>query len=161
MMDDEIRIIEDEDEIEYVNIEKSSSPKSKKSGGGPPIVAIIAGVLILFALVLGGVVIYKTLTERAKMDVSDIRPVSAEYLMGRYAIRIYPNKEGDKSFMRTPIKIIHAKSDMINYVDEKGESDILDKSFCDEYWMDYESYLKIKDLDADKYKAWISEVEKN
>lgn len=157
MEDEEIRIIEDEDEIEYVKMEEDTG-SSKKSGGGIPIVPILAILLVVVALVLGGIVVVKTLTDRAKTDISKVRPMSAEYLVGRYVIRIYPTSEGNRDFMNEPIKIIHAKSDMINYINEQGESDILDSSFCDEYWMDYESYLKVKDLDLNKYNEWLAEV---
>lgn len=157
MNEEEIKILEDDEEIEYVKMEDDTTSKSK--GGGFPILPIVAVLLVVVALVLGGFVIYKTINNRALTDISDIRPVSAEYLIGQYVIRVYPTKEGNHSFMNKPIKIIHAKEDMINYIDENGDSNILDSSFCDEYWMSYESYKKVKELENDKYDKWIEEIE--
>lgn len=111
-------------------------------------IAIIVACFILIACMGYAVYgFYQKKVEQMEIEkVISIRPQEAETCIGSLAIRAFPTFSGDESFMKTPVKIIAVKDDMINYVDANGASRILKKEFCDDNWMKWDDYQKLKNL---------------
>lgn len=111
-------------------------------------IAIILLCLVLIAgMGYGAYGFYQKKVEQMELEkVLSIRPHEATTCIGSLAVRAFPTDTGDKSFMKSPVKIIAVKDDMINYVDSNGASMILEKEFCDDNWMKWDDYQKLKNL---------------
>ncbi|KDR96566.1 hypothetical protein SAMN02745945_00187 [Peptoclostridium litorale DSM 5388] len=121
--------------------------KEDKSKNRIYIAIILACCILIGCMGYGAYGFYQKKVEQMEIEkVIKIRPQEAETCIGSLAIRAFPTPSGDESFMKAPVKIIAVKDNMINYVDANGVSRILKKEFCDDNWMKWDDYQKLKNL---------------